>query len=292
MRNIGLRISYDGSAFYGWQQQPGGEENSAPAGSPAAGSDAGSDPAGVSAAPRPDTAHPPPPPPRTVAGVLTDALQEFHGTPIKLTGASRTDAGVHAIGQYANFITPNTGIPADRFCYALNPLLPDDVNITASAEVPGDFHARYHARLRTYHYRLYPGPVLAHLRNYRLHIPAPLDLRSVNRSLSALVGTHDFCAFCQLPSPVRAAAPPVLRTITTAAAYSTADGYTITITATGFCRKMIRSIVGTVIDTRKYSPAVISRLLESKERESVGNTAPAHALYLAWIHYDKQLGLS
>ena len=241
-RNIGIRIAYDGSAFHGWQYQRST---------------------------------------RTVEGVMRDAIKRLHGHAIPLTGAGRTDSHVHARGQYANFHSDNFTLPQERFCHALNALLPHDVRVTASREEAHDFHARYSARYRRYQYKIRVGNTVDPCyRNYVLYIPRPVCVARMNRLLRMLVGRHDFRSFCQL----RDEHTTTTRTVFDASMYCADDGYTVTITANGFCRKMIRSIMGTLLSDI-CTPTYLRDMLATGDRSMAGSTLPPHGLYLDWVGY-------
>lgn len=164
MRNILIRIEYDGTHFCGWQIQPQV---------------------------------------RTVQGELEKALYRFTGKQTPLNGAGRTDARVHAQGQAANFYLESS-IPTERIPMALNPLLPEDISIKKAEEKPMDFHARFDALGKRYAYQIYRGKLRnALLRNYSYHVPSKLDLAAMEQAAAVLVGTHDFKGFMAAGSPVK-----------------------------------------------------------------------------------------
>jgi tRNA pseudouridine38-40 synthase len=173
MRNIRLTLEYDGTAYHGWQSQTNAS---------------------------------------TVQDAVTAAVNSLTGEACSLTGSSRTDTGVHALGYVCNFLT-ESAIPADKFSYALNTLLPDDIVVRCSEEVPAGFHSRFDAKGKTYRYLIYnsvfPSALLRH-RAY--HVYYPLDIDAMNRAAQHLTGTHDFFAFSAAGGRVKT----TVRTITKA----------------------------------------------------------------------------
>ncbi|MEW6540908.1 MAG: tRNA pseudouridine synthase A [Bacillota bacterium] len=166
MPNVRLTLAYDGTAYHGFQKQPG-------SGLP------------------------------TIQETLERCLAELSGAALKVTGAGRTDAGVHARGQVVNFVTGGWGIPTARIPAALNGVLPGDIAAVEAREVPADFHARYSATAKTYSYTLYNHPVRCPFhRPYSLHVPRVLDLGAMRRAARHLTGTHDFSAFQAAGRPV------------------------------------------------------------------------------------------
>lgn len=167
-KRIRLVVSYDGTAYCGWQIQPNAV---------------------------------------TVEETLTNTLCSLLGEPIRLIGASRTDSGVHARGNVAVFDT-HTVIPAERLAYAINTRLPDDIVVVSSEEVEADWHPRRNACVKTYEYHMYTGRVRMPLkRRYAAHVPYELDINRMKEAAELLVGTHDFAGFCHanpsVPSTVR-----------------------------------------------------------------------------------------
>lgn len=266
MKNLLLTIEYDGSNFSGWQRQP--------------------------------TA-------RTVQGELERALSQVCGTEITVQGTSRTDAGVHAYGQRASF-KGNWSIPTDRIMLAANNLLAGgqnflggigDLRIADIEEVPLDFHARFNAIGKTYIYKIrncYERDVFD--RNYSYQIIHDLDLERMRQAARSIIGTHDFKCFQasggkELESTVR--------TISNLQIYEdilgeemNPNGYldrilTLEITGDGFLYNMVRIITGTLVDVgrRKISPNGIAAILEGKDRQKAGHTAPPQGLYLSEIYY-------
>ncbi len=244
MKRIKLTIAYDGTNYCGWQIQPNGI---------------------------------------TVEEVLNKALQKLMGEPILVIGASRTDSGVHAMGNVAVFDTETT-IPPEKIAIALNQRLPDDIVITKSEEVPLDFHPRYCDCSKTYEY---------HIINTRIPIPTKrltnyfvsydLNIDHMKEAASYLVGEHDFVSFCNVRTDVE----NTVRTITALDILTNGNEITIRITGNGFLYNMVRIIVGTLIRVGRgyYEPVKVKEILEAKDRKAAGVTAPAHGLMLMEIYY-------
>ena len=244
MKRIKLTIAYDGTNYCGWQIQPNGI---------------------------------------TVEEVLNKALKKLTGEDILVIGASRTDSGVHALGNVAVFDTETT-IPADRIAMALNQRLPEDIVITKSEEVPLDFHPRYCNCSKTYEYHIIntriPDPT-RRLTNY--FVSYELNPDNMRKAASYLVGEHDFVSFCNVRTDVK----NTVRTITALDILQDGDEITIRITGNGFLYNMVRIIVGTLIRVGRgfYEPEKVKEILEAKDRKAAGVTAPAHGLMLVEIRY-------
>lgn len=244
MRRIKLTIAYDGTNYCGWQIQPNGI---------------------------------------TIEEVLGKTLKKLTGEEIVIIGASRTDSGVHAMGNVAVFDTETT-IPPEKIAVALNQRLPEDIVITKSEEVAGDFHPRYCDCSKTYEY---------HIINTRIPIPTKrltnyfvsyvLDLEKMRQAASYLIGEHDFASFCNVRTDVES----TVRTITALDIISEGDEITIRITGNGFLYNMVRIIVGTLIRVGRgfYEPEKVKEILDAKDRKAAGVTAPAHGLMLMEINY-------
>ena len=244
-KNFKLTIEYDGTDFHGWQRQK-------------------SD--------------------RSIQGEIEAALQEMTGEKINLIGSGRTDAGVHALGQVANF-TCSTRLDSDAFQNGLNSLLPDSIVIRDCKMVNADFHARFDARRKRYHYRILNRRLpTAIKRQYCWHVRRPLDLESMDRAASKLVGTHDFSTFEGAGSP---RSDSVRQVFNAAFFKETADEIVFKIEANGFLRFMVRSIVGTLKDvgTGKLNPEEFQAILESRDRSQAGVTAPPQGLFLVRVVY-------
>ncbi len=244
-RNIRLLLSYDGTDFYGWQVQARG---------------------------------------RTVQGVLEEALGKMHRHDVPVLAAGRTDSGVHADGQVANFFTDIDSIPAGQFARALNSYLPRDVKALASSEADPSFHSRYGAVARIYQYRIQPGPAPHPLyRRYALHVKERPDIVQLNRMAACLVGTHDFTAF----TVPRDANPTRVRTVHSACFFAEGPFLVFRIAANAFLWRMVRSLVGTMLELEQkmIDPSRMEEILRSGERERAGTTAPAHGLVLHKVIY-------
>ena len=215
---------------------------------------------------------------RTVEGVLADAVKQICGHDADITGASRTDAGVHAYGNLATFDTDGT-IPAERFSVALNTALPEDVRVVLSEETEAGFHPRRTGWKKTYEYRILntdmPDPVR---RNYTYHYRSALDIASMDRAAGALTGTHDFTSFCSVHSQSETRE----RTIFDCGVTKREDLVVIRVTGSGFLYHMVRIIAGTLLDVGRgrLSPDDIPHILESRDRATAGVTLPPQGLFL------------
>lgn len=246
MRYLRLTLEYDGTGFSGWQKQTG---------------------CGL----------------RTVQGVLENALETLTGERIRIFGAGRTDAGVHALGQVAHFAAV-TGIPADRFPAAMNGLLPPDVVIKEGAEVNGSFHARFTACAKQYRYlilnRRYPSAIW---RNYCHHVPQRLDRKAIEEAARYFVGRQDFLAFSATGSNAKTSVRNIF-----ACQVSQADDWVMfTVTADGFLYKMMRLMAGTLLEVGlgRFPPGKVREILTSKTRGRGGSALPSRGLYLLRVYY-------
>jgi tRNA pseudouridine38-40 synthase len=252
-RTILVTAEYDGSAFHGWQAQPGS---------------------------------------RTVQSVLEQALSRVCGEEVRLNGASRTDAGVHALGQAASF-TGAFRIPAERIPVAANNLL-RDVRVLTAADAPEGFHARYDARGKTYRYRITAAeqPDIF-LRNYRYLLNESPDKGKMEGVAERLVGTHDFSAFRTMGG---AGETDAVRTITEISVeqYDAKDTKgaparetEVRVTGGGFMYNMVRIIVGTLVEAGLgvRTPESVTNALTSRNRTDAGHTAPPGGLYLERVYY-------
>ena len=240
MRRIKLIVAYDGTEYSGWQIQP-----EAP----------------------------------TIEMYLDKAIHELTGENVHVTGASRTDAGVHAYGNVAVFDTEST-IPGDRFTFALNRFLPDSIVIQDSWEVSSDFHPRHCNTRKTYEYRILNTAVpLPQKRNFTWHVVGSIDIEKMKEAAAYIVGEHDFKSFCQTGAQVES----TVRTIYSVEVEEQGENdLVIRVCGNGFLYNMVRIIAGTLLDIGqgKRDPMDIFTILESKDRSAAGPTAPAHGLTL------------
>lgn len=220
---------------------------------------------------------------------LEPALAAIAGTPVKLTGAGRTDRGVHARLQVAHFDTAAQR-PSSAWVRGVNALLPDSAAVLWSQEVPDDFHARYSARARTYRYELLNRPVRPGLAAHHVgwfHLP--LDVESMRAAAALFVGEHDFSAFrsseCQAKSPVR--------TIYEFHVETSLDRIHFTVRANAFLHHMVRNLVGTLVyvGKGKHPAQWVQELLRAKDRSKSAPTFGPQGLYLERIEYEARWGL-
>ena len=249
-RNIALKVSYDGTDFLGWQRQ---NERAAGKG-------------------------------RTVQEEIEKAIAVMHGHPVPLIGSGRTDSGVHAAGQVANFHTDIARLPAERFVPALNSLLARDIRILDSREVSRDFHARFDARARTYRFFIYCGKhPLAHEMPYIWHLGRWPDVAKLNRMASALQGEIDCSTFTASGDQSHTRS----RYLYGAHFFPEGERLVFEISANAFLWKMVRSITGTLLylEERGASAEEFLRILESRDRKQAGPTAPGNGLFLWDVRY-------
>jgi tRNA pseudouridine38-40 synthase len=219
----------------------------------------------------------------TIQGVVEAALGKILGVRVRVHGAGRTDAKVHALGQVASFRCPSA-VPTSALQWALNSALPRDVVVQDVQDVPADFHARFSALGKVYEYRILNRPVRAPLRlRYVWHIPQPLDVPAMALAGACLHGTHDFTSFQATGSAVKTAE----RTLTELTVTREGEEIVISCTAEGFLRHMVRNIVGTLVEVGRGGclPADMKRLLDGRDRRLAGVTAPPQGLYLVQVLY-------
>ena len=226
----------------------------------------------------------------SVQQALEEALLKATGSPVKVTGASRTDAGVHAKAQGAHFDTASS-IPPDKFPFVLNTLLPPDIRVHFGMEVPMGFHARFQAQGKLYTYRVYNSRhASAILRHTHAHVPLPLDWELMDRAAQALVGTHDFAAF----AAAGGSAKTTVRFIHEIHVAKSGPEVLLTVRGNAFLYHMVRIIAGTLIEIgcRKLSPDCFSRALATGDRLCLGATAPACGLELTRVFYRELKGMA
>ena len=240
-----LTIEYDGSAFYGWQRQ-----------------------ARL----------------RSVQEELERALARATGRETTVWGASRTDAGVNATGQRAHFHNYST-IPAEKFPFVLNTMLPPDVRVTAARVVPEWLHARFSCRGKIYTYRIHNARHASAIRrNWTTHIPVPVDEGKLQAAALRLLGTHDFGAF----QASGGTAKSTVRTLYDISVTREGDDITIVVAGSAFLYNMVRILAGTLvaIGQDRLSPDALDEALATQNRLLLGVTAPASGLELTRIFYD------
>ena len=222
---------------------------------------------------------------RTVAGELERALGELFEEPVKITGAGRTDSGVHASGQVISFITARS-FPFERLAIALNSTLPHDISVRDAAIAGKGFSARFSARERTYVYailnRADRSALLAH-RAFHVY-RTRLDLDAMGDAAAQLIGQHDFRSFCGV-LPENGVTVREVRSLTIA---RHGELVRIAISADGFVHRMVRTIAGTLVECGlgRRDPSSLREILAARDRRAAGLTAPAHGLYLAGVRYD------
>ena len=220
----------------------------------------------------------------TVQEKLEIALRKLTGEEIVIAGASRTDAGVHAMGQSAHFDTESR-IPADKFSYALNTMLPPDIRVLHSHEVSPEFHSRFSTRGKRYRYLFHAAPHACAIgRNTHAHVIYPLDAELMHREAQDLVGEHDFAAFAASGSVVK----DTVRKIYRAEVVRNGSEICLTVEGSGFLYNMVRIIAGTLIGvgSGKLESGAFRRAIDTKDRLDLGVTAPAHGLTLMEVFYD------
>jgi tRNA pseudouridine38-40 synthase len=245
MKRVKLVVAYDGTNYHGWQVQDNGI---------------------------------------TIEEVLNRTISELVQEDIKVIGASRTDAGVHACGNVAVFDTESR-IPGDKFSFALNQRLPEDIRIQESCEVHADFHPRYADTVKTYEYNILNRRFeLPSKRLYAAFCYYPMDIERMNQAAVYLVGEHDFKSFCSAGAQVQT----TVRTIYAVNVTKEDDMVHIRITGNGFLYNMVRIIAGTLmqVGTGLMEPEQVKEILEARDRSKAGPTAVAKGLTLVEIRYE------
>lgn len=240
-----LTIEYDGTKYAGWQRQKNA---------------------------------------LSIQQVIEEAYFNAAGEKVTLSGAGRTDAGVHALAQYAHFDT-NTTIPPEKISFALNLVLPPDIRIRESRRVADDFHARFNAIGKHYRYTIYNDSHAAAIgREYCAHIRPELDVEAMRAAAAYIRGTHDFACFQAAGSAVKDTVRTIQRLdITKVGSYIYID-----VAGNGFLYNMVRIIAGTLIEVGKgrYSPVHVGEIIKSANRDNAGATAPAAGLTLVGVLYE------
>jgi tRNA pseudouridine38-40 synthase len=243
-RKIKLLIQYDGTAYHGWASQP-------------------------------QTA--------TIQGTILDAIEKLTSLRVDLLGSSRTDAGVHAMGQVAAF-TIDCPVPAENFARALNNMLPDDIVITEAIEVPDSFDPISDTKSKIYRYTIYTDPIRPpmHIR-YCWHRPGQYNIETMQQASQVLLGTHDFKSFASAADTRQSS----VRTILKCEVLGREDWITFDVQANGFLYNMVRNIVGSLVEVGRgrWTAADIERILAAQNRTEAGPIAPASGLCLMKIFY-------
>jgi tRNA pseudouridine38-40 synthase len=245
LRRVLLTVAYDGTGYSGWQRQLNA---------------------------------------MSVQQRLEEALQKALGKKTGVTGASRTDAGVHALCQMVHFDTDCT-IPDGKFPFVLNNLLPCDIRVTAARPVPDGFHARFSCRGKTYTYRMHNAPhASAIFRNITCHVPVHLDETVMDEAAKRVIGTYDFKAF----AAAGGSAKTTIRTITQTDVTRQGDRVTLTVSGNAFLYNMVRILAGTLMEIGQGSiaPQALSTALATGDRLALGPTAPPQGLELTRVEYD------
>ncbi len=246
MRNILLTVSYDGRGFCGWQRQKGK---------------------------------------RTVQEEIERALAAVHKEPVALHGSGRTDSGVHAVGQAANFQSPVASIPAEKYLPALHSLLPRDIRIVGVREVPESFHARFDATERTYKYFIYCGKTPpAHILPFVWAVHRQPDVARLNRMAAALSGEIDCTVFSAAGDQSKSRSRYLNKAV-----FCAENGLLVfEISANAFLWKMVRSIVGTLLlfEQKGFPPEYFAETLASADRSRAGPPAPPDGLFLWHVGFD------
>ena len=245
MRNIKLTIEYDGKEFNGWQKQPNK---------------------------------------LNIQGNIEKVISEITNEEIEIIGSGRTDAGVHALGQVANFKT-NSNIPIEKFAVAINSRLKKSIIIKKAEEVEERFHSRYNCKRKTYRYVINNSETgSAIYRNLEYNIKNFLDVEKMQKAVQYFIGEHDFSAFKASGTSSKSS----VRIIYFANVKKQGERIIIELTGNGFLYNMVRIISGTLVEVGlgKINPEDIKKIIESKDRQNAGKTLPAYGLYLVEVNYN------
>ncbi len=221
---------------------------------------------------------------RTIQGELEEALGQLGPSQIRIVGAGRTDAGVHAEGQVVSFRDDRLTVPVERLPYALNSLLPPDIRVVKSWLAEPDFHARYSAVQKTYRYQIYQGEFPnVFYRRYAHWVMEPINWQAVKECAQLFVGKLDFAAFAASGGSTKT----TVRTMFSVTVEEAPPLALIRFTADGFLYKMVRNLVGTLLDVGlgRLSPAEVQAIMHSRDRRLASATAPAHGLVLERVVY-------
>lgn len=221
---------------------------------------------------------------RTVQGEIEKALTSFHkGTWTRIHASGRTDAGVHARAQVFHFDSAYD-VPDRNWKKALNALLPGDLHIHEAKRVADDFHARYHAQEKEYHYFVLQGEPNVFKRNYTHHIDYPLDFKAIRDACSRLVGTHDFTTFSSAKLTAKGSC---VRTLNEVRLEENGETLEFIFRGNGFLYNMVRIIMGVLLDVGrgKFKPEIIDEMLEKRDRQIHRKTAPPQGLHLWKVSY-------
>jgi len=244
MRNVRIICEYDGTSYHGWQVQPNGI---------------------------------------SIQEVIEEKIGTITQEKIRLTASGRTDAGVHAMNQVANFRTEST-IECRGLLKGINSLLPGDIVVKDLIDADEGFHARYSAKSKTYLYEILNSPMRTALyRNYSWHVRAPLDTNAMGEAAILLKGKHDFSSFCAAGGDSK----DHVRTVIDTSVDMKCDVVSFTVEANGFLRYMVRNIVGLLVDVGRgiVTPGGFKEIMGAMDRTKAGITAPPQGLFLREVRY-------
>ena len=245
MKRIKMTVAYDGTGYCGWQLQPNGV---------------------------------------TIEEILNGTLSELLKEPVCVIGASRTDSGVHALGNVAVFDTESR-IPGEKLCYAVNQKLPEDIRVLESEEVPLDWHPRKQNSVKTYEYRILNCRISVPTRRLYAHFCYySLDVEKMRQGAAYLLGEHDFKSFCSNKRMKKS----TVRRMDQIGIHTDGTKVVFTYTGNGFLYNMVRILTGTLLEVGlgKRRPEEMKAVLEARNREAAGATAPPEGLFLMQVEYD------